>query len=69
MFSFRQKNLSYSLNEAKKDYALAGLLHGKNIKLTKDEINEYLSSFIYELGINEEKAIARFIELRELITN
>ncbi len=55
--------INQSLVKAENDFKSIGHVQGKKIKLSEEEIQEYLSAFTYRLGIRERQAINEFHEL------
>jgi chorismate dehydratase len=54
--------LARSLKETKGQYALVGREHAKKLGMTKDELEQYLGAFTYELGEREKAAIDEFLK-------
>ncbi|MBI1806289.1 MAG: aminofutalosine synthase MqnE [Ignavibacteria bacterium] len=57
--------IGHSLSQSEPRYADIGELHGKQIGLSRNEVEEYLTGFNYRLGEREREAMREF---RKLIT-
>jgi aminodeoxyfutalosine synthase len=55
--------IEHSLSQSESQYADIGELRGKEIGLTRDEVEEYLAGFNYRLGDREREAMREFKNL------
>ncbi|HYM20486.1 MAG TPA: aminofutalosine synthase MqnE [Candidatus Kapabacteria bacterium] len=54
--------LSRSLNETRGKYAEVGREHAKRLGLTREDLENYLNAFTFELGVPEKEAIEEFLK-------
>jgi chorismate dehydratase len=54
--------LERSIRETKGQYAIVGREHAKRLGLTREDLDNYLGAFTFELGASEKSAIDEFLK-------